>query len=102
MKGLLGMATGMSRAQVTRLVGQFVGTGQVVDRRGGAPPRPFERPSTAADIRLLAEADATLGQTVSSVWPLRVSEHCYFVRHEHRDEWRLQRRRRCPSGLPVS
>ena len=61
-KGLLGKATGLSRAQVTRLVGQFVRTGQVVDRRRGAPPRPFERRYTAADIRLLAEVDATLGQ----------------------------------------
>ena len=61
-KGLLGKATGLSRAQVTRLVGQFVKTGQVVDRRGGAPQRPFERRYTAADIRLLAEVDATLGQ----------------------------------------
>lgn len=61
-KGLLAKATGLSRAQVTRLVGQFVRTGQVVDRRGGAPQRPFERRYTAADIRLLAEVDATLGQ----------------------------------------
>ena len=61
-KGLLGKATGLSRAQLTRLVRQFVNTGQVVDRRGGAPRRPFERRYTAADIRLLAEADATLGQ----------------------------------------
>ena len=61
-KGLLGKATGLSRAQVTRLVGQFARTGQVVDRRRGAPPRPFERRYTAADIRLLAEVDATLGQ----------------------------------------
>lgn len=61
-KGLLGKATGLSRAQVTRLVAQFVKTGQVVDRRGGAPQRPFERRYTAADIRLLAEVDATLGQ----------------------------------------
>ena len=58
----LDKATGLSRAQLTRLVRQFAKTGQVVDRRGGAPRRPFERRYTAADIRLLAEVDATLGQ----------------------------------------
>ena len=61
-KGFLGKATGLSRAQLTRLVRQFAKTGQVVDRRRGAPRRPFERRYTAADIRLLAEVDATLGQ----------------------------------------
>ncbi|MCY3821353.1 MAG: hypothetical protein OXH52_18695 [Gammaproteobacteria bacterium] len=65
-RGLLkrfpGKATGLSRAQVTRLVAQFLKTGCVVDRRGGGPRRPFERRYTAADIRLLAEVDATLGQ----------------------------------------
>ena len=61
-KRFLGNATGLSRAQLTRLVRQFAKTGQVVDRRGGAPRRPFERRYTAADIRLLAEVDATLGQ----------------------------------------
>ena len=61
-KGFLGKATGLSRAQLTRLVRPFAKTGQVVDRRGGAPRRPFERRYTAADIRLLAEVDATLGQ----------------------------------------
>ena len=50
-KGFLGKATGLSRAQVTRLVRQFAKTGQVVDRRRGAPRRPFERRYTAADIR---------------------------------------------------
>ena len=53
--------TGLSRAQMTRLVGQHRATGRVTDRRGGAPVRPFERRYTGADIRLLAEADAALG-----------------------------------------
>ena len=61
-KRFLGKATGLSRAQVTRLVAQYLKTGRVVDRRGGGPRRPFERRYTAADIRLLAEVDATLGQ----------------------------------------
>ena len=61
MKGFLAKATGLSRAQLTRLVRQFPTTGRIADRRVGAPRRPFERRYTAADIRLLAEADA---------WPL--------------------------------
>ena len=57
----LAKMTGLSRAQMTRLVGQHRATGRVTDRRGGAPVRPFERRYTGADIRLLAEVDAALG-----------------------------------------
>ena len=46
-KGVIGRylakMTGLSRAQMTRLVGQHRATGRVTDRRGGAPVRPFER-----------------------------------------------------------
>ena len=52
--------TGLSRAQSTRLIGQSRNTGHIRDRRCGAT-RPFERRYTAADIRLLAEVDETLG-----------------------------------------
>ena len=52
--------TGLSRAQSTRLIGQYRNTGHIRDRRCGAT-RPFERRYTAADIRLLAEVDETLG-----------------------------------------
>ena len=56
-KGVIGRylakMTGLSRAQMTRLVGQHRATGRVTDRRGGAPVRPFERRYTGADIRLL-------------------------------------------------
>ena len=61
LKEFLGKATGPSRAQLTRLIGQYRATGRIEDRRR-SPTRPFERRYTAADIRLLAEADATLGQ----------------------------------------
>ena len=64
-KGVIGCylakMTGLSRAQMTRLVGQHRATGRVTDRRGGAPVRPFERRYTGADIRVLAEVDAALG-----------------------------------------
>ena len=63
-KGVVGRfvakVTGLSRAQSTRLIGQYQNTGHIRDRRGGAT-RPFERRYTAVDIRLLAEVDETLG-----------------------------------------
>ena len=49
--------TGLSRAQVTRLIAQYRETGQVTDRRQHNSGRSFERVYTAADIRLLAEVD---------------------------------------------
>ena len=55
-------ATGLSRAQVARLIRQHADTGRIEDRRGGAPSRPFERRYTAPDVRLLAEVDEILGQ----------------------------------------
>ena len=48
--------TGLSRAQSTRLIGQYQNTGHIRDRRCGAT-RPLERRYTAVDIRLLAEVD---------------------------------------------
>ena len=61
-RGFLGKATGLSRAQVTRLIGQYRETGRVEDRRGANSGRPFARVYTPADIRLLAEADEIGGQ----------------------------------------
>jgi len=52
--------TGLSRAQITRLIRQFLDTGSIRDRRG-APAKPFPRRYTDADIRLLAEVDALHG-----------------------------------------
>ena len=58
----LAKVTGLSRAQLTRLIGQHRETGRIKDRRGGAPAHPFERRYTRADIRLLAAVDAAMGQ----------------------------------------
>ena len=58
----LAKVTGLSRAQLTRLIGQHRETGRIEDRRGGAPAHPFERRYTRADIRLLAAVDAAMGQ----------------------------------------
>ena len=52
--------TGLSRAQMTRLIGQFRKEGRIRDRRG-RPARPFARRYTPEDIRLLAEVDALHG-----------------------------------------
>ena len=60
MRRFVAKVTGLSRAQSTRLIGQYQRTGHIRDRRYGAT-RPFERRYTAADIRLLAEVDETLG-----------------------------------------
>lgn len=56
-RAYLEKVTGLSRAQVTRLIGQFLRSGKVRDRRG-PPARPFLRQYTPADIRLLAATDA--------------------------------------------
>ena len=61
-KRYLGKVTGLSRAQLTRLIAQHRATGRIEDRRGGAPAKPFARRYTRADVRLLAKVDAALGQ----------------------------------------
>ena len=61
-KRYLGKVTGISRAQLTRLIAQHRATGRIEDRRGGAPAKPFARRYTPADVRLLAGVDAALGQ----------------------------------------
>lgn len=53
----LGKVTGLSRAQMARLIRQHRDTGRITDRRG-APRRPFARRYTREDILLLAEVDA--------------------------------------------
>ena len=62
MKRFLGKATGLSRAQLTRLIGQRAKTGRLVGRRVGAPAKPFVRRYTARDVVLPAQVDETLGQ----------------------------------------
>ena len=61
-KAYLGKMTGLSRSQLTRLMAQHRCTGRIRDRRSAGPARPFVRRYTAADVRLLAEVDAALGQ----------------------------------------
>ena len=58
----LAKVTGLSRAQLTRLVRQYLDTGRIADRRGGPPARPFRRRCTKGDVRLLVVVDEQLGQ----------------------------------------
>jgi len=59
-KGLLQMflrkVTGYSRAQLTRLIGQWGSGRRIADRRG-PPCQPFARRYTAADVRVLVALD---------------------------------------------
>jgi hypothetical protein len=48
---------GLSRAQVTRLIGQFLQSGKVRDRRS-PPAKPFLQRVKQADVKLLAATDA--------------------------------------------
>jgi hypothetical protein len=52
--------TGLSRAQITRLIGQSHGTSRI--RGLDDPTKPFVRCYTAADCRALAGLDALHGQ----------------------------------------
>ena len=52
--------TGLSRAQVARLIAAYIAEGKLADGRKGAA-RPFRRRYTQEDILLLAETDALHG-----------------------------------------
>ena len=62
----LGHETGLSRAQVTRLLNQHRTTGRVVDHRR-ATARSFPRHYTNADIERLAEIDALHGSWCGAI-----------------------------------
>ena len=70
-------ATGLSRAQLTRLVGRYLAEGELVDRRKGAA-RPFRRKYRRADILLLAEVDALQG-TLSGPATRKLCERVWQV-----------------------
>jgi transposase InsO family protein len=76
-KRYLEKVTGISRAQLNRLIAQFRDTGRIRDRRG-PPAKPFARRYTPADIRLLAEVD-TLHGTLSGPATRKLCERAYEV-----------------------
>ncbi len=61
-KQFLAKATGLSRAQITRLIAQHRRTGHIRDHRRKPPARPFTRRYTPADVALLADVDEACGQ----------------------------------------
>ncbi len=69
--------SGLSRAQMTRLIRQFRETRSIRDRRG-RPAKPFPRRYTDADIRLLAEVDALHG-TLSGPATRKLCERAWQV-----------------------
>lgn len=69
--------TGLSRAQVTRRITQFLAGGRIADRRS-TPAAPFPRRYTATDIRLLAEVDALHG-TLSGTTTRKLCERALRV-----------------------
>lgn len=80
----LAKVTGLSRAQITRRIAQFLDTGLIADQRG-APAAPFARRYTADDIRLLAEIDALHG-TLSGSITRKLCERAYRVHGDIRFE----------------
>jgi len=61
--------TGISRAQMTRLIAQYRATGRVVDRRG-PPAQPFARRYTPEDVRFPSSAhcSTTPSKPISQRW----------------------------------
>ena len=74
--------TGLSRAQLTRLVGRYLREGELRDRRKGAA-RPFRRKYRRTDILLLAEVDALHG-TLSGPATRKLGERAWKVFGEAR------------------
>ncbi len=76
--------TGLSRAQITRLMAQHRVSRRIRDRRG-TPPKPFTRRYTREDVLLLAEVDALHG-TVSGPATRKLCERAYTVYGDARFE----------------
>jgi transposase InsO family protein len=76
--------TGLSRAQVTRLITQYRKTGRIRDRRG-PPAKPFQRRYTQEDIALLAKVDELHG-TLSGGATRKICERQYQIFADQRFE----------------
>lgn len=84
LRRFLGEMTGLSRAQITRLLRQYRTTGRLADHRGG-PTRPFSRRYSSADIELLAEVDALHG-ALSGPTTRRLCARAYHLFGDRRFE----------------
>ena len=80
----LAKVTGLSRAQITRSIAQFLAEGRIVDRRR-APAAPFMRRYTAQDILLLAEMD-TLHGTLAGSTTRKLCERAFQLHKDVRFE----------------
>lgn len=80
----LAKITGISRAQVTRYIAQFLAQGRCADRRC-TPAVPFAKRYTAADILLLAEMDALHG-TLSGSTTRKLCERAFVLHGDTRFE----------------
>ena len=76
--------TGRSRAQITRLITQFIRSGRIRDRRG-KPVNAFRRRYLSADVALLAEVD-TLHSTLSGPATRKLCERAYHLYGDARFE----------------
>ena len=66
-RGFVGKVSGLSRAQLTRLIAQHRSTGCIRGRRG-PPRRPFPRRYTREDVRLLAQVELTQFRGPLTLW----------------------------------
>lgn len=80
----LAKVTGLSRAQITRRIAEYLAHGAIRDRRQ-APASPFVRRYTPDDIRLLAEMDALHG-TLSGTTTRKLCERAFTVYGDGRYE----------------
>ncbi|WP_419941237.1 integrase [Candidatus Palauibacter sp.] len=62
LRAYLAKVTGLSRAQLTRLIAQHRRTGDIRDRRRKPPANAFQRRYTPRDVALLAEVDDAYGR----------------------------------------
>jgi transposase InsO family protein len=91
LRSYLGKMTGMSRAQVTRLIGQYLDTGTIEEKR--YTRRRFPSLYTRADISLLAEVDEA-HETLSGPATQKI---LYREYHEYGDQ---QYERLCRISVP--
>ena len=78
-KRFLEKATGLSRAQITRLIAEHGRTGHIRDHRNKPPARPFPRRYTPADVALLAEVDKAYNQAPSGPGTKKILRRMYEV-----------------------
>ncbi len=83
-KAFLEKVSGLSRAQVTRLISQHRKHGRIRDRRG-PPANAFPRRYTSQDIGLLSEMDALHG-TLSGPATRKLCERAFVVYKDQRYE----------------